>query len=173
MKFLLLVSLMIACLFAESSSVNDATFATKSFKVEGRVLENLSFNLDNIKTLPAFTSGKRDEVCMSGYVKEKSIDYTGVLLKDVLNQAKIKIDSKKEMNEIYVIVEASDGYKALFSYHEIFTTPVGQHIVLYYKKADKLLGTQEGDFALMSLDDRQPGGRHVKWVSKIIVKIDQ
>jgi hypothetical protein len=110
---------------------------------------------------------------MSGFVKEKSIDYTGVLLKDVLNQTKVKIDSKKEMNEMYVIVEASDGYKALFSYHEIFTSPLGKHIVLYYKKGDKLLGKEEGDFALMSLDDTQPSGRHVKWVNKITVKIDR
>lgn len=173
MKFLLSIALIVSCLYAESPADDSAKFATKSFQVEGRVLENLSFNLDNIKTLPAFTSGKRDEVCMSGYVKEKSIDYTGVLLKDILNQAKVKIDIKKEMNQIYVIVEASDGYKALFSYHEIFTSPLGQHIVLYYKKGDNLLGTQEGDFALMSLDDMQPGGRHVKWVSRIIVKIDR
>ena len=173
MKFLLSLALLISTLLAESSAGDGAKFASKFFKVEGRVLENLSFNLDNINTLPAFTSGKRDEVCMSGFVKEKSIDYTGVLLKDVLNQAKVKIDSKKEMNEMYVVVEASDGYKALFSYHEIFTSPLGQHIVLYYKKGDKFLGKEEGDFALMSLDDTQPGGRHVKWVSRIIVKIDR
>ena len=107
---------------------------------------------------------------MSGDVKTQPQTFSGVLLKDILDLAKIKIDNKREMNTIYVIVHSSDGYQALFSYHEIYNTPIGEKIVVFYKKDGLLLNENEGGFGLISLNDDRNGPRHIKWLDKIIVK---
>jgi hypothetical protein len=160
-------------IFGQTPIKDDSQFVTKNLKVEGNVIEKMVFDLEKIMQLPQFHSNKQSVVCMSGDIKSHPMTYTGVLLKDILDVAKIKIDDKRDMNEMYVIIQASDGYKALFSYHEIYNTPNGEKIVLYYKKEDQLLGSEEGDFALISLNDTKNGPRHVKWVDKIIVKSDR
>lgn len=172
MKHLLYITMFTVLIFAQTPNDNAVQFVTKNITVEGQVLDKTVFDMKKIMLLPQFNSKKQSVVCMSGDIKSHSMIYTGVLLKDLLDVAKIRIDNKKDMNKLYIIIQASDGYKALFSYHEIYNTPNEENVVVYYKKDGQPLGSEEGDFALISLNDNKNGGRHVKWVEKIIVKSD-
>ncbi|UFH58033.1 molybdopterin-dependent oxidoreductase [Sulfurovum mangrovi] len=173
MKSILYIALLTTLIFAKPPFNDTERFVTKQLRVEGKVLQNVILDREKIRQLPQFHSKKSAVVCMSGETKAEPTSFSGVLLKDILDLAKIKIEHQKEMNTIYVIAQARDGYKALFSYHEIYNTAIGEKIVVYYEKDGKPLDKTEGDFALISLNDKKNGPRDVKWLEKIIIKSDQ
>lgn len=170
MKSMFYIAVLTTMIFAQMPLQEGSQFVTKNLSVEGKVLKHVVLDREQIKQLPQFASKKKPIVCMSGDVKVQPKSFTGVLLKEILDLAKIRIDSKREMNTIYVIVQASDGYKVIFSYHELYNTQVGEKVIVYYKKDGQLLDEKEGDLALISLNDNKNGPRHVKWLEKVIVK---
>jgi hypothetical protein len=68
-----------------------------------------------------------------------------------------------------IVATASDGYKAVFSWAELFNTTIGDGVPIVYERDGAPLGNDEGRIALVSLKDIRPGPRHVKWLSAIEV----
>jgi len=69
-----------------------------------------------------------------------------------------------------VIASATDGYKVVFSWSEIFNSPVGEGVIVFFEKDGKPLADDEGRIALISSRDLRTGPRHVKWLSGIEVR---
>ena len=86
--------------------------------------------------------------------------YSGVPLREILMTA----DVGQEMDAA-ILVSSPDGYRALFSYGEIFLAPLGERIVV----ADSLNGKpldEDGRFLLLPPDDLS-ADRDIKAVDKI------
>ena len=62
----------------------------------------------------------------------------GVMLKDILDKAVIDV-SLKLLSEIYITCIASDNYKVVFSWNEIYNSPIGEKIMIL-TEADKKKG---------------------------------
>jgi len=89
-------------------------------------------------------------------------DFSGATLKSLLEDAGIGSD----LNTVF-IVSAPDGYRALFSYGEVFLNRADDTIIM----ADKMNGKaidEEGKFFLAPCDDIM-SDRDVKSVEKIEV----
>ena len=69
-----------------------------------------------------------------------------------------------------VLAIASDGYTVVFSWSEIFNSPVGDGILVFFEKDGVPLGDDEGRIALISAKDIRTGPRHVKWLQSIEVR---
>lgn len=160
-------------IFALSLNASENNYETKELQVEGLVLNKLTLNVEDLQKMNSLKTGSTSIICMSGENKENVENYEGVKLKEILEKAQIEISSKRDFNKIYIIATASDNYKVLFSYQEIFNTKNGESIIVFYKKNGKLLHEDEGKIALVSMDDIKNGPRHIKWLNKIVVnKID-
>jgi hypothetical protein len=78
-----------------------------------------------------------------------------------------------DFKKTIVVATASDGYKAVFSWNELYNTSVGLGVLVLYAKDDKPLADDEGRIALISINDTGTGPRHVRWLKDVEVrKID-
>ena len=93
--------------------------------------------------------------------------YTGCLLRDVLERAKPVEKNRFDLRKSIVIVTASDGYRAVFSWAELYLSPIGDGALVVYERDGAPLADAEGPLALVSLKDTRPGPRHVKWLRSV------
>jgi DMSO/TMAO reductase YedYZ molybdopterin-dependent catalytic subunit len=126
--------------------------------VSGEVKQALTLTVEDLRKL----GGRR------GLVEKKG--YAGVRLTDVLEEADIRRDARNALRRSYVVATASDGYVAIFSWGELFNTPVGAGVLVAFDRDGQPLRDGEGRIALVSLEDERSGARHVKWLSRIEVK---
>lgn len=93
--------------------------------------------------------------------------YTGVLLKDVLAAAKPIESDHFTLRQSYAVAKSTDGYFALFTWAELFISPIGDGALLVSLRDGAPLGDDEGGIALVSARDTRSGPRYVKWLSSI------
>jgi len=93
----------------------------------------------------------------------------GVLLKDILSAIPFSNENPKVLSEFYIECQATDGYKVLFSWNEIFNSETGNHVMIITNKNGVNISQLDDRIALVSPTDKATGRRYVKWLSKIII----
>jgi len=96
--------------------------------------------------------------------------YAGPRLVDLLEEADIRRDQPRALRRTYVVARATDGYQAVFSWGELFNSPLGPKVLIAIERDGKPLRDGEGRIALVSLADDSIGARHVKWLNRIDVR---
>ncbi|WP_342619221.1 sulfite oxidase-like oxidoreductase [Rhodoferax sp. GW822-FHT02A01] len=93
--------------------------------------------------------------------------YSGIRLTDLLDKAQIVARDHNDLKKTIVVATATDDYKAVFSWNELYNTAIGEGVYVLVTKEGKPLGDEEGRFALISLQDSKTGPRHVRWLADI------
>lgn len=141
--------------------------------VKGNVERTQAYSLDELKQLPVQRIEDvrvvREQGATTG-AQEMARRYTGCLLRDVLDRAKLVEKNRMDLRKSVVIVTASDGYRAVFSWAELYLSPIGDGVLIVYERDGAALADTEGPLALVSLKDTRPGPRHVKWLRTIEVR---
>lgn len=94
---------------------------------------------------------------------------TAVRLTDILQKAKIKTQTHNDLKRTIIVATASDGYKAVFSWNELFNTSIGEGVMVLIGQNGQLLPPHEGRIAMLSTQDIKNGPRHVRWLQRIDV----
>ena len=81
----------------------------------------------------------------------------GCLLRDVLDRAGLVETRRFDLRRSVVIATASDGYRAVFSWAELYLSPIGDGAMIVYERDGAALPDSEGPLALVSLKDTRPG----------------
>ena len=142
-----------ACLAQEAKSL-----VSTRLEVTGLVSRALSLSVEDLRAV-AKRRGRTD-----------AGGYGGILLPELLKEAAIKEDERHALRRTYVVATASDGYQAVFSWGELFNTPVGRGVLVAFERDGTPLREGEGQIALVSLADERAGPRHVKWLTRIDVR---
>lgn len=146
-------------------------YASRSLEVSGMVRKPMTLDVDALRALPATEFGETPIFCGRAEPKHVVEGFRGVLLRDLLEAAEvIDDDVRHSRNYMYVVADAADDYKVLFSLHEIRNTAVGDGILVFYEKNGVPLDTGEGRIALISLADANRCNRHVRWLNSIEVR---
>lgn len=96
----------------------------------------------------------------------------GVFLGDVLMRAQPDFEQRVDFKRMAVIAEGRGGYRALYSWGEIFNSPLGRGIVVAYASAGAPLPDDKGRFVLFSRHDVATGPRYVQGLRRIdLVKV--
>lgn len=135
-------------------------------KVTGEVEFPLELTVDSLKKMKVVTIDNFKVVCQSGATKKENKSCKGVLLKDILEKAKIKQSGHKDRN-FYIVARASDDYKATFSWAELFNNPTGENVYVLFEENGKPV--KRGEMILISKNDIKTGPRHVYWLKSIEV----
>jgi DMSO/TMAO reductase YedYZ molybdopterin-dependent catalytic subunit len=142
---------------------------TTPVTVAGNVAESLSLTVADLKRYPAH----QVEYVPRNSVEEKGAAparrYTGCLLRDVLAAAKPVESKPRELRKSYVVATASDGYEVVFSWAELFVSPVGDKVFVVYERDGAQLPDDEGPIALIAITDTRPV-RHVKWLRSLTLR---
>lgn len=155
-----------ACL-SPISPEDSIKYLSKEITVIGDVEHQLTLTVDSLKKMDVVDIHNLDVVCESGASKKENKTARGVLLRDVLDKAKIEKKNHKDRN-FYIVARASDNYKATFSWAEIFNNPTGDNVFILIEENGEPIKSQ-GDMILICQNDIKTGPRHVYWLKSIEV----
>jgi hypothetical protein len=143
---------------------------TDKFVIEGKVKNSFSFSLDQASQYK--TTGIDSIVIYNHLLQRKRVikNIKGILLKDIIDKAVIDISSPKLLSEIYITCLASDNYKVVFSWNELFNTDIGKHVMVITESDGKSAKDGQDRIAIISTADQATGRRFVKSLTKIIIE---
>jgi hypothetical protein len=142
---------------------------TQSFTITGKVKEEKKFTLDDLKK---FTIHNIGDIAISnhkGEPKGMAKGLKGVLVRDVLETITLETDNPKLNSEYYFACKAADGYKAVYSWNELFNTTTGESAYLILEKEGKPMDVHDDNILMISSKDVRTGRRYVKNLETIIV----
>jgi hypothetical protein len=123
MKQLIIV---IALFITLGAAAQEKVTPTDHFTVEGRVKKSVTITLKDLNALKKFPIG--DSVVVTnhtGQYKSTTTALQGVLIKDALAKVEFDAESPRILSEYYFTFIASDGYKVVFSWNELYNTATG------------------------------------------------
>ncbi|MGO8745696.1 MAG: SAM-dependent methyltransferase [Thermoguttaceae bacterium] len=106
---------------------------------------------------------------------EQMAVYEGVLLGHVLQEAGIqpfgksplqntqKAEMARPLRSAYVLIEAADGYRVVFSLAEVFPEPGGRNVVLVDRKNGEPLDAKTGPYQVVVPDS----ARYERWIRQV------
>jgi len=156
--------------FAAGKAADPTNYVTESIAVSGAVEHSLKLRVEDLRKFPPQQVGELPVLCQTGAEVGKLDNLKGVLLRDVLEKAVVVSSDHNDVKKIVVIATASDGYKVVFSWTEIFNSPLGEGVIVFFEKNGKPLDDEEGRIAMISAKDTRTGPRHVKWLQAIEVR---
>ncbi len=147
-----------------------SAMVTTSVSVTGAVEEALTLGVEDLRAFPTQKVTEVPIVCQTGANLGKLENFKGVRLRDIIERAKVVAPGHNDVKKMVVIAGASDGYKVVFSWSEIFNSPVGDGVYVFFEKDGMPLADDEGRIAMISTKDLRTGPRHVKWLNHIEVR---
>ena len=167
MRYLLIF---ILCLFVRVSYAQHDVPVTSSFEMTGAVKKEMKFSISDIVHFRQDSLG--DVVIKNKRGEDKAVvkQLKGVLLKTFLDSAAITMDKPKEYSELVIILIASDGYRNVYSWNELFNTDIGNHVYIVTEMDGKPIDQMPDRILVLSLADLNSGRRHLKGLAKIQVK---
>jgi len=158
---------------AAHALAQNAVQALDKLSVGGNVESSLTLDIASLQRFPVQRVEDARQLRMGGTAAKDSEQvrrYSGVLLRDVVAAAKPVERARHDLRRSIVVVTAADGYVAVFSWAELFLSPIGDGALVVFERDGAPLAASEGPLALVSLRDTQPGPRHIKWLARIDVR---
>ena len=144
---------------------------TNQFSIEGLVDKPAVVDFAAILKYPQVRLGEVTVRNHRGEEKMTAKGVKGVLLKQVIDSSvRIAIRKPKELSELYIVLTASDGYKNVYSWNELFNTVVGDHVYIVTETDGKQIGEMEGAILIVSTADQNAGTRHFKGLKKVEIR---
>lgn len=139
-------------------------------KITGNVKINITFSLQTIAQYKTYTL---DSLVIYNHLMQKRRtvhNIKGIRVKDILEKAGLNEESPKLFSEFYFNCVATDGYKVVFSWNELFNTEVGNQVYIIIE-SDGQKAIQSNDrIAMLSAADQATGRRFVKNLAEIKVE---
>lgn len=156
--------------FAEDKKPDPTKFVTTSVTVSGAIETPLTLTVDDLRKFPPQQIGELPLVCQTGANVGKLENLKGVLLRDILEKAVVKVVGHNDAKKMAIIASASDDYRVVFSWSEVFNSSIGEGVIVFFEKDGSPLTDDEGRIAMISTKDTRTGPRHVKWLNNIEVR---
>ena len=142
---------------------------TDSFSISGLVEENSSFSKERLLRLDQQDLGIIQLRKGDGEVYLELEKTKGVLLKDVLESVPVKGQTNKNYSAYFVDCKAVDGFQAVYSWNELFNSPLGDSVCLITEANGKSLEQMSQSIMMVSLQDQITGKRNLRNLSSIEV----
>src|SRR5215472_7642217 len=164
----------LACAWLAPAFAQPQGAVTTALTVKGSVAQEITLSVDDLKRLPVQRMDDVRSIRDAGAGTSSSDTvrhYVGCLLRDVLERAKPVEKKRMDFRKSAVIATASDGYRVVFSWAELYLSPIGDGVLVVYERDGAPLDDTEGRIALVSLKDTRPGPRHVKWLQSVELRV--
>lgn len=142
---------------------------TTAFTISGQIKKEIIITLSDLTGL---NSLKIDDLVITNHLgvhKGTARGLKGIPVKEILKDLSYNVESPRILNEFYLTFIASDGYKVVYSWNEIFNNPSGDRIFLVTEKEGKPITDMEDRILMINTSDFKTGRRHLKGLDKIRV----
>ena len=168
MRSIIVLLFIVIAVSASAQKENIPT--TENFTIEGKVKKQMTVLLADLSSYNSYTI---DSIVIKNHLGERKSTLKkikAVLLKDILDKAEIDSETPKVLSEYFFVCIASDNYKVVFSWNEIFNNGSGQSIYIITEQDGKPALALDNRIALISPKDQMTGRRYVKGLQKIIIE---
>lgn len=141
---------------------------TKEIMITGEVSNPLVITVDSLKSMNVFEGGEHQLVCRSGDNRKRINNFKGVLLKDILEKALVKLNHK-ESGRYIVKITSTNNYIVTYALNEILFNSTGDNIYVIFEENGLPITNDGGLMSVITLNDKITGVRHVKWPQLIEV----
>jgi hypothetical protein len=142
---------------------------TTSFTVSGNIKSEKRITVTDLEKMPLVVIGDVAITNHKGEVKGTAKNMKGVRLRDLLKDVELNTDNPKLMSEYYFVATATDGYRVVFSWNELFNSATGETVFVVVEKDGKKVSETEDSILTISSADFKTGRRFVKNLSSIFV----
>jgi hypothetical protein len=143
---------------------------TRFVEITGKLKRPVKLTLEDIRKLPDTVLGDLTITNHLGEYKSTQKGLRGVKLTSLLKSIEFESPSPKQLSEFYLVAEASDGYKIVYSWNELFNNPAGETVFLITQKEGLPLDQMKESMLLVNLSDQKTGRRNVKALAKIRIE---
>jgi hypothetical protein len=144
---------------------------TTLLSVEGAGPAAIALHAAGLAALPQVSLVQRQTVSSSASgASDRSVTYAGVLLRDVLAHAGFGAPTNRGARVGVIEAVATDGYRAVFSWGEVFNSGLGEQVLVISTQDSRALDAAAGPLALRSLGDLRPGPRHVRNLCALVIR---
>lgn len=143
---------------------------TDSLIINGQIKNPTVFHLAELDTFSLVSIADQVIYNHRGEIKDTLTGMKGIPLKNLLASINFDYEKPKELNEFYFVFTASDGYKVVFSWNEVYNTPLGNQYYILTKMKGKNLADINQRIIFISSGDLKTGRRYIKGLSKIELK---
>ncbi|WP_322012161.1 molybdopterin-dependent oxidoreductase [Paraburkholderia sp. J12] len=159
---------------AAHAAVHGAPDRAVALHITGSLTRPLALSLDELRAFPAVTCAPFDLRCYTTQRFIRTVEpYRGVLLTDLIQHAGVHCDTPGDFKRMIFVAIGHDGYAVMFSWHELFNTPVGQQAIIAYECGGRTLSEENGAPVLFSGADLVPAPRHLKRLARIEARVIQ
>ena len=125
--------------------------------VQGLDGSPVSLTLDDLAKLPQHTVDAQEH--------SNPVMFEGVLVMDILTKVGVPTGEKLggKALSLYLLVEAKDGYRAVFALPELDPAFKDKPIYLAWKRDGKMMSEKEGPFRIVVPDEKRP----TRWVRQV------
>lgn len=138
---------------------------TDRFSISGAVKQPMEWTATALAGMPQDTLSIADSHDGSRHMMR------GVLLKTLLDSAHVHTTDHKAYSQLCIVLTASDGYKNIYSWNELFNTPVGDRIYVITEMDGHTISNLKGRILVVSAADKNTNRRNLKSLSEIEVKM--
>lgn len=142
---------------------------TDAFTISGKVKAERTVTLKDLSAYPSVEVGDVQITNHKGDARNPANRVKGVLVKDILEKVEFLSESPRELSEFYLTFIATDGYKAVFSWNELFNSETGNHAFIITEIDGKSGAQMDNRIALITPTDFRTGRRYVKGLARIVV----
>lgn len=141
-----------------------------SLRVFGEVEKPITFFLEDLMKCVSIQLDDLVIVNHNGEVKDTLTGLFGVPLKYVLKDIQYLSEKPKNLNELYFVFTATDGYKVVFSWNEIYNSDVGNNLFFITAMEEKKLHALDQRIMFVSTTDLITGRRFIKGLASIEIR---
>jgi hypothetical protein len=161
--------LFILFLYSGSALAQSYGTQTHQFTITGKVKQESVITMDSLNSYPLKTIGDIKVTDHTGTFKHQDDQLKGILLKDILNHSQWAVASPKLFSTMYFTCVGSDGYKVVYSWNELFNTPVGDNVYVIMEKNGVKADQMPASLQMASMLDFKTGRRYLHNLDKIVV----
>jgi len=138
-------------------------------RVTGRVVKPLLLRMADILAMETEEFQDLFIVCGTGEPRDTIRHCRGVLMEKIIQKADILKGEHNDTKKMFIVALAADGFKVVFSWQEIFNTPIGGGVAVLTEKDGRPLEETRDRIDLISAQDYFAGSRYVRDLKQIEV----
>lgn len=157
---LLLASLCAPAAFGQTGHTKQPpAAASQAIDVGGEVSRPLKLSAADLAKLPRLTVNAKDH-------DGKPVSFEGVALVEVLRLAGVEFGEKLKGKQLalFLLVDAADGYRAVFALPELDPAFTDQNVILADRRDGKPLSDAEGPWRVVVPGEKRQG----RWVRQVV-----
>lgn len=164
------VFLLLLILSSSLANGQETVQPSDSLVLSGNIKKQLIFTQKELDTFPLVSI--KDVMITNHLGIEKGLakNMKGFLLKKLLLNAELISPGPKVLSEFYFVLTATDQYKAVFSWNELFNSPVGDSVFVVMEKDGRQLKNSNDRILVICTSDFTTGRRYVKGLMQIDIR---